>query len=163
MQERHRAALQQHRLRCEIIATKIANRFVNRMGIVAPFALTEEEGASFGQAAAAFVAAERLFGMDRLWSALDTADLPEQVRLALFDRAARGLQFHIADLLRSTSPDLNPGEIVERLRPGLDKLSAALQDLLRPEPRAEASGLRAELEKWARRPNWPARSSGCSR
>jgi glutamate dehydrogenase len=33
------------------------------------------------------------------------------------------------------------------LRPGLDKLSAALQDLLRPEPRAEATGLRAELEK----------------
>ena len=145
MQQRQREAIRNHRLRCEIIATKIANRFVNRLGIIAPFSLTEEEGASFGQAAAAFVAAERLFGMDRLWTALDTADLPEQVRLALFDHASHGLQFHIADLLRSTSPDLTPGEIVERLRPGIEKLDAALQDLLRPEPRAEASGLRAQL------------------
>lgn len=147
MQERHRLAILQHRLRREIIATKIANRFVNRLGIVSPFALTEEEGASFGQAAAAFVAAERLFGMDELWTALDGADLPEQVRLALFDQAATGLEFHIADLLRSTSPDLMPGEIVNRLRPGLDKLDAALQDLLRAEPRAEAHARRAQLEE----------------
>jgi glutamate dehydrogenase len=147
MAERHRDALLQHRLRREIIATKIANRFVNRLGIISPFALTEEEGAAFGQAAAAFVAAERLFGMTGLWDALDSADLPEQVRLALFEQTAAGLQFHIADLLRSTSPDLTPGEIVERLRPGLDKLKAALEDLLRPEPRAEATGLRAQLEE----------------
>src|SRR5690606_13067282 len=84
MQAKHRDAILQHRLRREIIATKIANRIVNRLGIVAPFALTEEEGASFGQAAAAFVAAERLFDMPALWAELDVADVPEQVRLALF-------------------------------------------------------------------------------
>jgi len=145
MQQRHREAILQHRLRREIIATKIANRFVNRLGIIAPFALTEEEGASFGQAAAAFVAVERLFDMPRLWQQLDTAELPEQIRLALFEQASGALQFHIADLLRSTSPDLTPGEIVERLGPGLSKLNTALQDLLRPEPRAEATGLRAQL------------------
>src|SRR5688500_6110798 len=57
MQARHGDAILQHRLRREIIATKIANRLVNRLGITAPFALAEEEGASFGQVAAAFVAA----------------------------------------------------------------------------------------------------------
>jgi glutamate dehydrogenase len=146
MQKSHREAILQHRLKCEIIATKIANRFVNRLGIIAPFALTEEEGASFGQAAAAFVAAERLFDMASLWDDLDRAAIPEQVRLALFERAAGGLQLHIADLLRSTGPKLMPGEIVAMLQGGLDKLSAAVDDLLRPEPRAEASGLRAELD-----------------
>ncbi len=146
LRQRHRDALLQHRLRREIIATKIANRMVNRLGIVAPFALTEEEGAAFAQAAAAFVAAERLFDMDALWAAIDAAEVPEQVRLALFDQASTGLQLHIADLLRCTAQDMAPGEIVEQLRPGLAKLDAALQDLLRPEPRAEASGLRAQLE-----------------
>jgi glutamate dehydrogenase len=147
MQQGHRDGILQHRLRREIIATRIANRMVNRLGIIAPFALTEEEGAAFAQAAAAFVAAERLFGMDRLWAKLDAADLPEQVRLALFDQASTGLQLHIADLLRCTAQELSPGEIVEELRPGLAKLNAALEDLLRPEPRAEASGLRAQLEE----------------
>ena len=85
--------------------------------------------------------------MQELWADLDAVEAPEQVRLALFDRAAAGLQLHIADLLRCTSPDTNPGEIVEQLRPGLAKLDASLEDLLRPEPRAEATGLRSELEK----------------
>jgi glutamate dehydrogenase len=147
MQERHREAIRCHRLRCEIIATKVANRLVNRMGIVAPFALVEQEGAALGHAAAAFVAAERLFAMDRLWGALDTIDVPEQVRLELFEHAATALQLHLADLLRCTSPETQPGEIVARLRPGLDKLNGALEGLLRPEPRAQAAAQRAQLVK----------------
>jgi glutamate dehydrogenase len=145
MQEREGDAIRAHRLKKEIIATKVANRFVNRLGIVAPFSLTEEEGASFAQAAAAFLAAERLFSMQDLWDELDTADLPEQVRLALFEQASIGLQLHIADLLRTTSPDLDPGQLVALLEPGLFKLAAMVDDLLRPEARAEAGGLRGQL------------------
>ncbi|MGZ8998458.1 MAG: NAD-glutamate dehydrogenase domain-containing protein, partial [Allosphingosinicella sp.] len=147
MQERHGEAIRQHRLRKEIIATKIANRFVNRLGIVAPFSLTEEEGAAFGQAAAAFVAAERLFDMRTLWADIDAAEVSEQVRIALFERASTGLQLHIADLLRCTSSDMRPGEMVERLRPGLQKLNVACDGLLRPEARAEAGSLRAQMEE----------------
>jgi glutamate dehydrogenase len=145
MQELHRDPILEHRLRCEIVATKVANRFVNRLGIIAPFALTEEEGASFGQTATAFVAAERLFGMDELWRDLDALKAPEEIRLELFDQASRGLQLHIADLLRCTSPDLQAGEIVEMLRPGLEKLRASLGQLLREEPRAEAGAQRSRL------------------
>ena len=147
MQESQGEALRAHRLKKEIIATKVANRFVNRLGIVAPFSLTEEEGASFAQAAAAFLAAERLFRMQDLWDELDTAEMPEQVRLALFEQASTGLQLHIADLLRTTSPDLDPGALVALLQPGLAKLEARCDDLLRPEGRAEAGSLRAQLEE----------------
>jgi glutamate dehydrogenase len=145
MQQRFGEAIGQHRLRREIIATKVANRIVNRLGIIAPFSLVEEEGASFGQMAIAFLAAERLFAMHDLWAALDTTEMPEQVRLELFEEASAGLQLQIADILRCTSPALLPGQIVELLQPGLSKLDAALQDLLRPEPRADASGLRTRL------------------
>jgi glutamate dehydrogenase len=147
MQERQREAVLEHRLRCEIIATKVANRFVNRLGIVAPFALIEQEGASLGHAASAFVAAERLFDMATLWDQLDTIDVDEQIRLELFEQASRALQLHIADLLRATGPDMQPGEIVLRLRPGLEKLSAGLEGLLRPEPRAQSAAQRAQLVK----------------
>ncbi len=145
MRERQCDALRAHQLRKEIIATRVANRFVNRLGIVAPFSLTEEEGASFAQAAAAFLAAERLFHMEELWNELDTADIPELVRLALFEQASTGLQLHIAELLRCTSPDLSPGALVDLLRPGLVKLEAMVDDLLRHEARAEAGGLRDHL------------------
>jgi len=146
MQKKHGAAILAHRLKKEIIATKVANRIVNRLGIVAPFSLTEEEGASFAQASAAFLAAERLFRMDSLWAAIDEADVAEEVRLALFEQASTGLQLHIADLLRCIAQDKEPGEIVEGLKPGLAKLEAMVDDLLRPEGKAEAGSLRAELE-----------------
>ncbi|HEX8366785.1 MAG TPA: NAD-glutamate dehydrogenase domain-containing protein [Allosphingosinicella sp.] len=147
MQERHRGAILNHRLRCEIIATKVANRLVNRLGLVAPFALIEQEGASLGHAASAFVSAERLFRMPVLWQALDTIDVSEQVRLELFDQASTALQLHVSDLLRCTPPDMKPGETVARLQPGIDKLSASLERLLRPEPAAQAAAQRAQLIK----------------
>jgi glutamate dehydrogenase len=146
MQERHGDAILRHRLRREIIATKIANRFVNRLGITAPFSLTEEEGASFGQAAAAFVAAERLFEMRELWHDLDMAAIPEQVRLELFDQASRALQLHIADILRSTPATAKLEEIVAAIRPGLKKLSDAVEGLLRAEAQTQASAMRARLK-----------------
>ena len=145
MQDRHGEAIRAHRLRREIIATKIANRFVNRLGMIAPFSLTEEEGASLGQASAAFVAAERLFGMEDLWRDLDTFAGPESVRLALFDQASIGLQLHIADILRSAPPNMKLGEVVERLTPGLRKLDTALKSLLREEARTQALAQRQRL------------------
>jgi glutamate dehydrogenase len=89
-----------HRLRREIIATKLANRLVNRLGLIHPFELAEEEGASLAQVTAAFVAAEQLLGMDAVWRAIETAAMPEQARILLFDRAAAALSTHMADLLR---------------------------------------------------------------
>jgi len=145
MQDRYGDAILAHRLRKEIIATKIANRFVNRLGITAPFSLTEEEGASFGQAAAAFVAAERLFGMGDLWRALEVAAIPEQLRLELFDQASRALQLHIADILRNTAATIKIAEMVETLAPGIAKLSAAVEGLLRQEVANEAASRRQRL------------------
>ncbi|HEY5721036.1 MAG TPA: NAD-glutamate dehydrogenase domain-containing protein [Allosphingosinicella sp.] len=145
MQKRHPDAILAHRLRKEIIATKIANRFVNRLGITAPFSLSEEEGASFGQAAAAFVAAERLFDMESLWETLETAEIPEQLRLELFEQASRGLQLHIADLLRNTKATTRIAEMVDTLAPGLAKLTGAVEGLLRQEVAGEAEERRKHL------------------
>jgi len=85
--------------------------------------------------------------MDALWTAIDEADVTEDVRLALFDQASTGLQLHIADLLRCTAQDKDPGELVEMLQPGLAKLEAMVDELLRQEAKAEAGSLRAELEE----------------
>src|SRR3546814_9918683 len=83
--------------------------------------------------------------MSDLWRELDPMDTPEEVRLELFDQAARGLQLHLADLLRVTPPTMMQKEMVESLAPGLEKLSANVDDLLRQEARNQASGQRERL------------------
>jgi glutamate dehydrogenase len=89
MRETFESDIVHHRLRREIIATKLANRIVNRLGPVHPFELAEEEGMTLAQVAAAFVAAERLLGLAETWAMLDTAAMPEALRLSLFERTAR--------------------------------------------------------------------------
>jgi glutamate dehydrogenase len=157
MQERHGDAILAHRLRREIIATRIANRFVNRLGITAVFALAEEEGASLAQVAAAFVAAERLFGMADFWETLDTVELPEQLRLELFDCTSHALQLHIADILRNTSTTTKLAEIVENLGPGLRELDEAVEGLLRREVASEAAARRERLVELGAPPEIAAR------
>jgi len=145
MRKRHGASIRAHRLRREIIATKVANRLINRLGILAPFSLTEEEGCSWAQAASGFLAAERLFGMDVLWKRIETLDVAEATRIELLDQAGSGLQAHIADIVRSTPPSMNAGEVVELLKPGLRKLDRAVERLLRREARGQAETLATRL------------------
>ncbi|MGK2911822.1 MAG: NAD-glutamate dehydrogenase domain-containing protein, partial [Sphingobium sp.] len=61
MQTAEADAIAGHQLRGEIIATKLANRIINRLGLIHPFELAEEEGCSLADLANAFVIAERLY------------------------------------------------------------------------------------------------------
>src|SRR3546814_5388988 len=113
-------------LRRKIIATKIANRIVNRMGVVQPFELVEEEGCSLGDVAAAFVAVERLLDMREIWAELDVAKIDESIRLSLFAQAAAAMTSQMADLLRVAPTRTQPGGLVDRPEPGVDRLTAGV-------------------------------------
>ncbi|MFN3423629.1 MAG: NAD-glutamate dehydrogenase domain-containing protein [Novosphingobium meiothermophilum] len=145
MREAFPAEIAQHRLRREIIATKLANRIVNRMGPVMPFELCEEEGVSLAQMAAAFVAAERLLDLGRTWDMLDTAVMSEALRLMLFERAAQGLRGHVADVLRAGHGSLQPGALIAMLDADVGLLSGAAAGLLRGEAQAQARQMADDL------------------
>jgi glutamate dehydrogenase len=145
MRRKFRRDIVEHRLRREIIATELANRMINRMGLIHPFELVEEEGATLAQVAAGFVAAERLFGMSAVWQAIETTAMPEPARIRLFERAAAALRPQIADLLREGAGHTRPSQLIERLEPGVDQLAGQAQDLLGQEGRASSARLRSEL------------------
>jgi glutamate dehydrogenase len=134
-----------HRLRHQIVATRLANRVINRMGLVHPFELIEEEGVSPEQFATAFLAAERLFRMGPTWRAIETARMPEAARVLLFDRAAAALRPHIADLLRTTAGRTAPSVLVEELEAGIDRLFDCAPDSLGQESLRQSEQLRQEL------------------
>lgn len=145
MREAFETEIVHHRLRREIIATKLANRIINRMGPVHPFELCEEEGCSLAQVAAAFVAAERLLDLQATWEMLDTADIPEALRLSLFERTALGLRGHIADVLRAGRGSTQPDALLEDLFGGVALLSHTAAQLLRGEAQAQARQMAQEL------------------
>ena len=116
MRKAHADAIRAHRLRNEIIATKVANRLVNRLGPGVAFDLTEEEGASLQQVVAAFLVAERLLDLDKLWQEIEQDNLPETVRIELFSIAAASIRAHLSDILRSAGGETNVASLVQVAR-----------------------------------------------
>jgi glutamate dehydrogenase len=125
-----------------MIATSLANRMVNRLGMVHPFELAEEEGVGLAEVAGAFVVAERLFGLDALWRELDTAAIPESARLALFDRLAAAVGNLMSDVLRTAAGKVAAGAMIAELEQSVVLLAAGREELLAAEPRARSAELR---------------------
>ncbi|HSQ98956.1 MAG TPA: NAD-glutamate dehydrogenase domain-containing protein, partial [Sphingomicrobium sp.] len=145
MRKSHADAIRAHRLRNEIIATKVANRLVNRLGPGIAYDLTEEEGASLQQVVSAFLVAERLLDLDKLWKEIEEAQLPETVRIELFSIAAASIRSHLSDVLRAAGGSIRISKLCETLEPGVRKISAAAAKLIRSEVRNEAAARRDRL------------------
>jgi glutamate dehydrogenase len=146
MRKAHREAILAHRLRHDIVATKVANRFVNRLGPSTALDMTEEEGASLGQVVVAFLAAEHLLQLRVLWDRIDGADLAEEARLELFSLAATSIRAHIADILRAGAGEASLSRLVALLEPGMSKVNSAARYIIREEVRHEAAERRERLE-----------------
>ncbi len=148
MQQRFPAAIAGHRLRREIVATKLCNALINRGGLALPFELAEEMGVGLAEVAGAFVAARELFDFPALWAGIEAAPVTGPAQLDLHVAAVGVLRTQMADLLRS-GHGLAPGQLVERLRPSVAQLGQGIFDLLRPEPRAQIEAMRKQLEALA--------------
>jgi glutamate dehydrogenase len=145
MRKKFRADILSHQLRREIVATILANRLVNRLGLVHPFELAEEEGVDLAQVASAFVAADAMLGAGALWERLDEEPMPEAARLALFDKSAVAMRSHMGDLLRSGGATAAPSRVVAELEKGVAELTRGTDDLLAAESRQQSAKLRAEF------------------
>ncbi len=138
MAKNHTKAIEAHQLRPQIIATKVANRMINRMGLIHPFELAEEEGASLGAVAEAFVVAEALYDIADLWDKIDAAKIDEAARLMLFEQLAVEMRAHMADLLRNAVSGRTLAQCVADLKPGIETLSKQRTKLLPDELRSQS-------------------------
>ncbi|MXO48953.1 glutamate dehydrogenase [Erythrobacter vulgaris] len=141
MRKKFKEQIENHRLRREIIATKLANAMVNRLGMVHPFELAEEEGVELSQVAAAFVAVAHLFDLRGLWSELDTAQMEEGARLLLFDRLAAATGNLMSDVLRTGAGRVEPAKMVSDLGKGVKVLIDSSEQLLGSELKTQAAKL----------------------
>jgi glutamate dehydrogenase len=144
MRTKHADAIINHQLRNEIIATKLANRIVNRLGLIHPFELAEEEGATLGDVAEAFVIAEQVYDIAGLWQAIDSAQISEDTRLMLFEQVAIELRAHMADILRNAIDERSNDRAIAAYGPAIKRLSARIETLLPLE-------VRTQTEAYARR------------
>src|SRR5690606_18067155 len=86
-----------------------------------------------------------LLGLDEIWAALDSARMPEEARLALFDRAAMALRSHMADLLRARGSSISPAAAIADLKGPIAALERQVDELLAEDTRDHAERIAQEL------------------
>jgi glutamate dehydrogenase len=93
----------------------------------------------------AFLVAERLLDLDKVWLEIEQDALPETVRIELFSIAAATVRSHISDVIRAAAGETSVSKLCELLEPGVRKISAAAAKLIRSEVKNEAAARRDRL------------------
>jgi len=145
MQKKFVGHIREHRLRRQLIATDLANRIVNRLGLIHAFELPEEEGVGLADVAAAFVVVERLFELKVMWRDIDNQTMSETARIALLDRAAAAVGNLMSDVLRTGSGRVEAGAMIQQLRKSVTILCEGRDDLLVGDTRQRSDDLRTQF------------------
>jgi glutamate dehydrogenase len=150
LQKKYAKAMEQHRLKREIIATAVTNSMVNRMGATFTLRMTEDTGRTPGEVAKAYTISREALNAREMWAQIDALDgkVSEDVQIDAL--------LAIWSLLRGTSRWLlsRPGalppiaEAVDRYRSALDEIRKGLPGLL---PGQRGSGYSNRLQRWQER------------
>jgi glutamate dehydrogenase len=129
--EQH-AAILQHRLRREIIATVTANSIVNRLGITFVHDVIEETGASVEAIARCYAAARDLFEMRQLWNQIETLDntVPAAVQTGMVLATAEFMRRMTLWFLRNVPQPLKVNTVITAFGPGVSSLAGQLDKVI---------------------------------
>ncbi|WP_418607543.1 NAD-glutamate dehydrogenase [Georgenia sp. SUBG003] len=140
LQDRFADEMSRHRLRREIIATRVANSVVNRGGITFVYRAMEETGAGAAEVARAFVVAREVFGIAPFVRAVEGLDnvVSTDAQSALYLEFRRLLDRAVRWFVQHRPDGIDVAAEIERFGPAVAELAPRMPDLLRGRSRAEA-------------------------
>ncbi|HEY0302609.1 MAG TPA: hypothetical protein VGC36_14785, partial [Rhizomicrobium sp.] len=141
-------ALEQHRLKREIVSTVLANRLVNLAGPVFVSRMKEMSGASGAQVARAFVVAEGAFGLAALKARIDALDG------TIHANVQTGMYTDIAEILRrlglwfitNVPANADLAATIALYRAGVENLRGTFNSLVSPYEAQDTEGRIRQLE-----------------
>ena len=162
--QRFVTALEHHRLRREIVSTRIANDLVDHMGVTFVQRLNESTGLSAAHIAGGWVVVRDLFDLPYYWQQIEALDyrVDAELQLGLMEELMRLGRRATRWLLRNRRSELDLARDVAHFAPCVRELTANLEELLEG-PAREACQLRREELAQAGVPAELARRlAGCS-
>ncbi|CAM5776069.1 NAD-glutamate dehydrogenase [Labrys miyagiensis] len=140
-------AVENHRLRREIIATNLANGIINRGGPACVVRLGDETDADVPAIAQAFAAVDESYGLGRLYDEIDALDnkIDGQLQLGLYASLQDLLLSRVVWYVRNV--DFGPGleAVISRFANGIGEIAAGLDSSLPPDMQAARAKRRQEL------------------
>jgi glutamate dehydrogenase len=146
LQERFPEQIRGHRLRREIVTTRLVNQMVNLSGISFDHRMTEETGASVADVARAWVAVREILAFDRHWESIDDlgTSVPLATQLDLFMDVRRMAERCVLWLLRNRRPPLDIAVTAEEFTVPVRWLGDHLRPVLLGDMEVAVSALEQE-------------------
>jgi len=147
LREKYATQMQRHRLKREIIATAVTNSMVNRMGATFMLRMQEDTGQTPASIAKAYNAAREILDARTLWARIEELDgkVAEATQIDALLKVWALLRHMTRWLLNRPGTVFDIAGQVERYRPGMEELRAALPAALTPTGRASFD---VDMEKW---------------
>jgi len=130
--KRFPAALEQHRLKREIISTSLANRIVNLAGPVFVARMKEMSGADGAHVARAFVVAEGAFGLAALKARIDQLDgkVDAQTQIAMYTDVSEVLRRLGLWFITNVPANADLASTIALYRAGVEELRGTFHSLV---------------------------------
>jgi len=129
MQQRFKGALENHRLKREIIATVLANDVVNRMGSTFVTSMAERTGYPLVDVVRAWRVVRQVFNLPELWTEIEALDnkAPAAAQIAMLSDIMRIAARAVGTVLAIADHPLDITALVARLTPSLKEMQATLK------------------------------------
>jgi glutamate dehydrogenase len=121
LREKYPDALDEHRLRREIIATSVTNSIVNRAGITFYDQLLEDTGMPACDIARAYIIARDGFDVHHLWKDIESLSgkTPAATQAAMQHETSRFMERAVSWFLRTLPQPLNIEQVLKVYKPGI--------------------------------------------
>ena len=134
LQDKYATEMENHPLKGEIIATKLANMLVNEMGPNFAQRMQEETGASVGEVSLCYAIARDLFDMSAVWRKVEQLDniIPAELQTRLLHQLRRTMRRATRWFLRHRNKALDIQQTVDFFKPAYQQLAQDLAQYLAP-------------------------------
>lgn len=149
LQKKYADQIQQHPLRKEIIATKLANEVVNDMGLNFVIRMKEETGAPVDEVLTCYIMAREVFDMPRVWREIEELDnkVPAIVQTEMLHQMRRTVRRAARWFLRHRNKQMGLAETIEHYKAHFDKVSLNVGEYLVAEEREQLEHAKMDFER----------------
>jgi len=135
LHKKYAKGISEHRLRREIVATRVTNSMINRVGGTFVTQVAEKTGMETAEIARAFIVTRESFGVRSLWAHIESLDnkVPASIQTAMFLAINILVERGAVWMLRNGDTPINMENTVARFQDGIVSLAAGLDVVLPPD------------------------------
>lgn len=132
LREKYAYAMAQHKLRREIIATKLSNILVNEMGFTFVYRLQDETGASTASIVSAYIIARTIFDLPAIWAQIQALDnvVATDIQTEMMMQYVRLLRRTTRWFLRANRMKVDIASMVQLYGPGIQVLKQIIPSII---------------------------------